>query len=276
MKPGFRASGTALMIGVGLSACSERNDPAAINLKARLIAHWSANTNAQELAGRWRGVLTGGVTVVTSGTNADFLFAGKGQVWVSNATELNFGANRDVSITARIQPLPADTSFGVMSIVDKRQVASITAALGYALHLENGRLGCQLAPVGRRPWKFSDFTSPTRFKAWWQMRRQLVPMTFSSYVAPGPDLRDGRFHNVAMAVERRSSTGGKLYVDGKLVLIFDPRKQAASLANTAPLLIGGHPDTTLDCGFRGRIGDVRLYSRALSAGEVRALAASDH
>jgi len=60
-------------------------------------------------------------------------------------------------------------------------------------------------------------------------------------------------------------------VDGKLVLTFDPRKQAASLTNTAPLLIGGNPATTLECGFRGRIGEVRLYSRAFSAGEVRAL-----
>src|ERR1043166_2202700 len=243
MKPGFRAWETAWLIGVGLTACSQRNDPAAINLKSRLIAHWSAGTNAQELAGSLRGVLTGGVAVVTSGTNKDFLFAGAGQGRVSNSTKLNFGANCDFSITARIQPLHADTSFGVMSIVDKRQVASITAARGYALHLENGRLGCQLAPVGRWPWKFSDFTSPTRFKAWWQLRKQLVPMTFSSYVAPGPDLRDGRFHDVALAVERQSPTGGKLYVDGELVLTFDPRKQAASLAHTAALLLGGHPET---------------------------------
>ncbi|HEX5223289.1 MAG TPA: hypothetical protein VFZ59_27260, partial [Verrucomicrobiae bacterium] len=51
----------------------------------------------------------------------------------------------------------------------------------------------------------------------------------------------------------------------------DPTGQAASLVNSSPLLIGGHADATLRCGFTGEMGPVRLYSRALTPAEVTAL-----
>jgi hypothetical protein len=202
-----------------------------------------------------------------------FSFDGSGgRGLVTNSSRLNFRAKQDFSLTARIRPLRADTPFGVMSIVDKRQVNGISAALGYALHLEDGRLACQLAPRGRWPLKLADFTSPTRIKAVWQRRKTLVPLKFARFISAGPDLRDGQFHDVALTVERLSPTGGKLYVDGEVVLTFDPTKHAASLVNPAPLLIGGHADSTLNCGFQGQIGDVRLYSRALSPAEVATIA----
>jgi hypothetical protein len=55
-------------------------------------------------------------------------------------------------------------------------------------------------------------------------------------------------------------------------LTFDPSKVKGSLANAEPILIGKHPDTTLDCHFRGLIRDVRIYCRALTAAEVEAVA----
>jgi hypothetical protein len=185
---------------------------------------------------------------------------------------LNFRAGQDFSILARIKPLPANTPFGVMSIVEKRRIAGIAAALGHSLHLEQGRLACQLAPAARWTLTFASFTSVARIRDAWRRRSQLTAFKFASYASPGPDLRDGQFHHVALTIQRRSRQGGKLHVDGKVVLSFDPTAQASSLANAEPLLIGTHPDPSLNCGFRGLIEDVRLYARVLTAPEIKAAA----
>jgi hypothetical protein len=86
---------------------------------------------------------------------------------------------------------------------------------------------------------------------------------------------DGAWHFVAGVVDRRS--GGAIYVDGVL-----DAKQAIDtsdydLSNGRSPTIGaidmvvdravGYPDEF----FNGRIDDVRVYNRALSAGEIRAL-----
>jgi hypothetical protein len=262
-----------LLIAAGLASCSKSDPPAGgVNLDSGVIARWPAEGSATRMVAGHPATLTGGVTVVFGETSRAFSFDGaSGRVVVPDSPELNFRAGKDFSIAAWIKPLPANTSFGVMSIVDKRKVSGITAALGYSFHLDDGRLACQLAPAARWPLRFCDFTSWSSISAVWQRRKQLVPMKFSSFVSPGPDLRDGEFHHVAMTIERRSRTGGKLYVDGEVVLTFDPTGQTGNLANTEPLLIGAHPDPALRCAFKGVIDDVRLYSRALAASEVEAL-----
>ena len=242
--------------------CSKSNAP--VDLKAGLVGSWSPDDESGFTLAR-------GVTVEPGTNGKVFSFAKTGgSVVVSNSARLNFSTEKNFSIATRIKPLRADTMFGVMSILDKRQVSGTAAALGYTLHLEDGRLACQLAP--KVPWlTFADFKSPVRLIGAWQRRKALAPMAFARFISKSPDLRDGQFHDVALTVDRRSKTGGKLYVDGAVVLTFDPTKQASSLANSAPLLIGGHADATLRCDFRGEMGPVRLYSRAITPAEVAAL-----
>ncbi|HEX5221922.1 MAG TPA: hypothetical protein VFZ59_20335, partial [Verrucomicrobiae bacterium] len=184
--PAFSLPIALLLIVVG---CSKSNAP--VDLKAGLVGNWSPD----DASGF---VLTGGATVA-SGTNGKvFSFNNTGgSVVVSNAAQLNFSKEKNFSIVARIKPLRADTPFGVMSILDKRQVSGASAALGYTLHLEDGRLACQLAP--RVPWlTFGDFKSPVRLIGAWQKRKALAPMAFARFVSPSPDLRDGQFHDVAL------------------------------------------------------------------------------
>jgi hypothetical protein len=263
----------SLLFAVCLVGCSNSGGPPKqVDLNSGLVAAWSAAERAGDPVGNCTVTSIGAVTVISNGMGRVFSFGdGGGRVLVTNSARLNFQANQDFTITARIQPIRADTPFEVMSIVDKRQVNGISAALGYALHLEDGRLACQLAPRGKWALALADFTSPARIKAAWQRRKMLVPMRFARFISPGPDLRDGQFHDVALTVQRQLPTGGKLYVDGAVVLTFDPTKHSASLVNPAPLLIGGHADSTLRCGFQGQIGEVRLYERALSPAEVEAL-----
>jgi hypothetical protein len=265
----------ACLLGLvaGMAGCSKTESTGDDRALTRdLVGRWSATEFQTNSSNGLSGAMTGSVEIVSERTTKVFSFEGPdGKLIVPNSAGLNFRTKHDFSICARVRPARAETSFGVMSIVDKREVAGISAALGYSLHLADGRLACQLAPAGRWQWQVKDFTSVPRIRSWWQRRQQMVPMIFASYVAPGPDLRDGRFHDVALTVRRTSPTGGKLYVDGKVVLVFNPTKQAASLVNRAPLLIGGHPDSSLHCGFVGEMGEVRLYSRVLSPDKVAAL-----
>lgn len=227
----------------------------------------------EENQGRWS---------VKEGNNKAFKFSGFGdRVFVPNAPEFNLGASQDFSIEAWIKAYPAaskharrvtawvnahpmvsrfvpkklavgiaaraaDNDFGVMPIVDKHQPRSTVEAVGVQLYLDHGRVACQLAAPPMRP------------------------LGFQNFVSPAPNLPDGRWHHVAVTVERNSAQGSKLYVDGQPVLTFDPTRHAGDLSNPEPLRIGNHANPTLKCFFKGTIDGVTLDHRALSAHEIAA------
>jgi hypothetical protein len=227
----------------------------------------------EETEGRW---------LVKDGKNKAFKFAGFGdRVFVPNEPAFNFDASQDFSVEAWIKAYPAssksaqrvttwlnsrpmvsrfvpkrlaawmaaraaDNDFGVMPIVDKHQTRSTIEAVGFQMYLDHGRLACQLAAPPMRP------------------------LGFQNFVSPGPNLHDGRWHHVALTVERDSATGGMLHVDGQLVFTFDPTKQTGDLSNTEPLRIGNHANPSLRCFFKGTIAGVTLDHRSISAGEIAA------
>ncbi len=244
-----------------------------VDLSRKLIGRWAAEGQADNLAAGAPMVLTGGVERVQGRRGTALEFDGQtGKVSVPDGPELAIRAGQDFSVMAWIQPERAETSFGVMSIVEKRKVGGILTARGFAFHLTDGRLACQIAPpVGFHIAKL-DLLAPKTWLPAWRGRNALVNVDPFVFVAPGPDLRDGRFHHVALTMQRRSKTGGKLYVDGRVVRTFDASTSNGNLSNAEPLLIGTHPDTTLHAGFKGLIEDVRVYSRALSAAEIKAAA----
>jgi len=118
-------------------------------------------------------------------------------------------------------------------------------SLGYSFHLVDGRISCRITDN---------------------------ILANGVIVVAGPDLRDGRFHHVAMTLVRNSGTGGHLYVDGTSVLTFDPTSQSGDLSTPQPVLIGMHPHyPAIDCNFRGVIEEVSIYNRALTAVEVKSI-----
>jgi hypothetical protein len=177
---------------------------------------------------------------VGQGFNFD---GGANRIIVPDAPQLNFGANQDFSIDAWIQMPPnagSENSYGVMSIVDKRIASGGSdSPNGYEFSVGTGRIECRFGGV--------------------------------SFVSSGPNLRDGLFHHVALTVSRNSTTGGKLYADGVVVMTFDPTFYNGSLINTEPLRIGNHPALNLNCFFNGVIDEVGIYNRALSASEIQAI-----
>ena len=132
-----------------------------------------------------------------------------------------------------------------MSFVDKRDAPNNTQCQGYEFCLVHGkihlRMSDSLAGIGQ------------------------------DWMSPGPDLRDGGFHHVAVTVIRNSTDGGKMFVDGEVVLTFDPTGVAGDLSNDQPLLIGNHPDPAYQCFFHGEIKNVAVFNRALSASEIQAI-----
>ena len=83
-----------------------------------------------------------------------------------------------------------------MAIVDKRDAPDLIRSHGYTLSLRNGKLGFQI----------SDSLD--------------APML--DWEQNGQDLRDGLWHHVAATVQRASTNGVQLYVDGQVIATFDP------------------------------------------------------
>jgi hypothetical protein len=71
-----------------------------------------------------------------------------------------------------------------MDLVDKRITPSDSSSMGYALALGDGRLAFQMSDSVNNP--------------------------FLNVGPVGPDLRDGAWHHVAVAVQRAATNGGVL------------------------------------------------------------------
>jgi hypothetical protein len=72
--------------------------------------------------------------------------------------------------------------------------------------------------------------------------------------------------HICYTVDRDSSTGGKLYVNGTQNQTFNPTGRPDSISNSAPLLIGGGPNSAYD--FDGLLDEVRIYNRAITSTEA--------
>lgn len=215
-----------------------------------LIAWWKGEGNALDAVSGFDGAVQGAMGYAAGKVGQGFSLDGNDD-WVSvTNSALNFGPGADFSIEGWIKPITATTTYDVQMILDKR-VTTIydDGALGYALYLVGGRLGCQLADA------------------------PLQSYNYSAYGPAGIDLRaDGNYHHVAMTIDRDNSTSGlKLYVDGAEVL-----SQAAThpgdLSNDGPLRIGEH--ATVFAPFKGIIDELSIYNRVLTPQEVQSIFAA--
>jgi len=73
-----------------------------------------------------------------------------------------------------------------------------------------------------------------------------------------PHVTDGSWHHVSIYVERDSSTGGKIYIDGLCVHTFNPTNHSGSLNNSANLYIGKHKDNS-NYNFEGVLDEYRHF-----------------
>ena len=210
-----------------------------------LVSWWPGDGNANDIIDLNDGTLQNGATFatgfVTSGNGQAFSFDGNGDfVSVPDNNSLDLGTG-DFSIDAWIK---TNSTRGVNTIMDKRVDNRSTegSIKGYHFFLafSSGLLGVHMADGG-----FTNFISSA-------------------------SVNDGAFHHVAVAIDRDSPTGGKLYVDGTAVLTFNPTSRPGSLDNNADFLIGGHISIP-EFVFDGEIDELELYNVALSASEIQAI-----
>src|ERR1700722_677374 len=212
---------------------------------AGLVALWSGENNGKDSVGGNDAIVPAGITYSPSKTGLGFNFDGTAnRVIVPNAPALNFGAGQDFSIEGWIQP-DADASRltdDIMSFIDKRNALNRVQCQGYEFNLWHGRVHCRLSDS--------------------------IAGNGGDWGSAGPDLRDGRMHQVALTVARNSTDGGKMYVDGQIVSTFDPTGVSGDLSTDQPLRIGNHADPNYRCFFKGMIGEVAIFNRALSPAEI--------
>jgi len=217
-----------------------------------LVALWSGNDGGKDIAGGHDASVSAGVTYIDAKTGPGFYFdGGANQISAPTSPDLNFGAGQDFSIEALVEvaPPPPEMRDDILTIVDKRETPDSIRCLGYILAIWHGQIS----------FRMSDDINAN-----------------GTYGMNGPDLFDGRFHQVAVTVARHSTDGGKLYVDGSPVATFDPTSQAGDLSNDQPLLIGKHSCAGYYAFFHGLIDHVAIYNRALSGDEIKSLCPMDN
>ncbi len=158
------------------------------------------------------------------------LLHGRGYAQVADDLRLDLGTG-DFTLNAWIKTRQARSQVWV--ILDKRGKA------GYHLYNYRGHLGLQLSAGG-----------------------------FSNY--EGPFIADGRWHHVAVAVDRDRADGIRWFIDGKETWARqDPTPRQGSLDNASPLFLGGRRHG--GGAFVGELDEVAIFSRALTAGEIAKL-----
>src|SRR5437870_5420866 len=113
----------ALLATIGFYCWWQSRVEARIDLSRKLIGRWLDEGRADKLRAGAPPQVSSEVKRVEGRAGQALLFNGvAGKVSVSDGPELAFGAGRDFSVMAWIQPMRTDTSFGVMSVVEKRKV----------------------------------------------------------------------------------------------------------------------------------------------------------
>jgi hypothetical protein len=239
MKPGFLA---AFLLAGALSARAACVPPA-----PGLVAWWPASGNGNDVIGGDNASVPASVSYVPAEVGSGFsLNGGPDRILAPDSPGLDFGAGQDFSIEAWIRPLPAPGNWqDVMTILDKRIAPDTITQQGYQISLTSGVFQFQMADT-------------------------LAAYSWHNF-GGGPDLRDGQFHHVAVSVIRAATNGGVLYVDGQVVLTFDPTVCPGNLSNNAPVRIGNHPVPGLQAFYYGVIDEPSVYNRALSAAEIQAV-----
>jgi hypothetical protein len=216
---------------------------------AGMTAWWPldelSGTTANDVLGSagHHGITQGGAVVLNPAkVAAGRAFDGtSGYILVPHDAALDPGSG-DFSIDAWIRP---DALDGRRPIVTKIY-APADAPLGYTFTLEDGNVSLAVSNEG-----------------------SAVIGT-----APMPVPADGQWHLVAATLERGSATGGRLYLDGSLIHMFDTTPLVGALDTAAELRIAGLP--VLGRGsperfFSGGIDEVEIFNRGLTAVELGAI-----
>ena len=238
-----RALSASEIVGIYNAGAAGKFNPNCITAPTNIVAWWPGDGNGYDYA-RTNHATISGATYVSAVAQQGFSFDGIDDgVTAANDNALNLSTtNANITIEAWINAEVNENDYDVMSIAGKRFSSDISGATGYELFLIGGVPGIQLAnTVGG----------------------------IANFIA-SDDIRGG-YHHLVATINRSSTTGGNIYVDGVPVLNFNPTVVSGSLSNAAPFRIGEHPTPYFNGWYKGVIDEVTLYRRALTSTEITQL-----
>ncbi len=98
-----------------------------------------------------------------------------------------------------------------------------------------------------------------------------------AYSAPNSgNLQDGQWHHVAVTVKRSASNGGHFYVDGNQVNTFNPTLTPGSISTATDLHLGNMFAFNTNMPWVGRLDEIEIFNRELSAAEVQSIYVADY
>jgi hypothetical protein len=238
-----RALGDSEIQAIYNAGVAGKTDPTCVTAPTNLVAWWPGDGNTYELA-RTNFATLSGATYESAIASQGFSFDGVNDgVTAADDNALNLVTTNDnVTVEAWIKPLTNSTTYGVMTVIGKRYTPDAFTTIGYEMFVMNGAPGFQIMNLSG----VATFTATNH-------------------------LRDGSYHHMAATLDRSSTNGGKIYVDGIPVLTFNPTVLSGSLSNNAPVRIGVHPQPGFNGWYKGIIDEATIYRRALSGSEITAL-----
>jgi hypothetical protein len=225
-------------------------DPACSTVINGLVACYTFDGNANDGSGNGNhGTVKGGAILTADrfgNANSAYRLDGiNGYIEAADSPTLNVGTgDYSTAMWVRYQGTGQLDAYGVEGVLlDKREPVN---AKGFSFYFTPGRLGTQVADNGK--YHYGNFEA------------QAV-------------LEDGQWHHVVATVERKSTTGLKLYLDGKVITTHDPTAYAGSLDNPGTFKVGYSygPQPPVHGFLNGSVDDVRLYKRALTEAEIKQL-----
>lgn len=152
---------------------------------------------------------------------------------VPNTSSLNVGTG---NFTVCFNIKTTSTSNVVETILDKRVESSGPVITGLHVYTYGGKVAMQLGDGS----------------------------TYQNYVST-TSIADGNWHSVIISVNRTSTTGGNMYVDGTLKYTFNPTSVQGNISNTTALTIGKRSDTTITATsyFKNSLDDLVIVKAAL-------------
>ena len=229
-----------LISAVAFTAIAAENVWADLN--DGLVAYYPFNGNAQDASVHGNhGIVNGATLTKDRFGNADsaYRFDGKNDyVQVAKNDRLNFGSSVDFTMGSWIKAKPSQLA-AFLSIIGRRNLGATNN--GYVFFLwADGRLGAHL-----------NYGSSNK-----------------NYKSTSPDLRDDKWHHVAVTGDRNGYL--TFYVDGA----HKGRVGISGIRNIdslSDLFIGWEPVLAASTYFNGVIDDIRIYNRTLSKAEIKQL-----
>ncbi|MDP2335268.1 MAG: SdrD B-like domain-containing protein [Bacteroidota bacterium] len=215
-----------------------------------LVGWWPGDGHARDISGlNNHGTLEGGASYVSGKVDQAFSFSNHyDEISIPNSASINFGED-NFSIDAWVKTTDNINQVGIVMKTVFASAYTNTGSIlyswqiGYGLRIYQGKLSFVMGDNSSLPF-----------------------INFEASATAGL-ITDGKWHFVAVTVDRKNSSGGKLYMDGNLVLTFDPTSRSGSLTYSNDLRIGYHHANT----FNNQIDEVELFNRALTGAEIASI-----